>query len=38
LSEEERALLVSIRAGTLIELARQLSDTLMSNRVLTGQD
>jgi hypothetical protein len=36
LTEEERALLVSIRAGTLIEMAKQLSGALVSNRVLIG--
>ena len=36
LTEEERALLVSIRSGTLTELAKQLSGALVSNRVLIG--
>lgn len=36
LTEEERALLVSIRAGTLTELAKQLTGALVSNRVLIG--
>ena len=36
LTEEERALLVSIRAGTLIEMAKQLSGALVSNCVLIG--
>jgi len=36
LANEERALLISIRAGTLTELAKQLSGALVSNRVLIG--
>ncbi len=36
LTEEERALLVSIRAGTLPDLAKQLTGALVSNRVLIG--
>ena len=36
LTEDERALLVSIRAGTLTELAIQLSGSLVSNCVFTG--
>jgi hypothetical protein len=36
LTVEERALLISIRAGTLTELAKQLSGALVSNRVLIG--
>jgi len=36
LTDDQRALLVSIRAGTLTELAKQLSGALVSNRVLIG--